>query len=193
MNIDECYQILDLAPGESREKVTESFRLLVKVWNPERYAHNPKLQARAQEKLKEINAAKAILDEHLTKDDKPHAPGESSPSPQLSPKELEDQRAKEQEMEAQRKRQEAERREQEKERIRQERARQHEEKLQRDREASIEQVRFEKAQRILKEKLKKEQREAAKLAGKETAHRQFAAKVILAIIIIALVLFMYLS
>jgi len=192
MNIDECYQILDLAPGESREKVAASFRLLVKVWNPERYAHNPKLQARAQEKLKEINAAKAILDEHLTKDNESHPQGESSQSPQLSHKELEGQRAQEQEREAQRKRQETERREQEKERSRQERARQHEEKLQRDREAAIEQARLEKAQRILKDKQKREQREAAKLAGKEAAHRQFVAKMILAVIVIALVLFMYL-
>jgi curved DNA-binding protein CbpA len=192
MNIEECYQILDLAPGESREKVDESFRLLVKVWNPERYAHNPKLQARAQEKLKEINAAKAFLDEHLTKDNEPHSQGAASQSPRLSLKELEEQRARDQEMEAQRKRQEAERREQEKERIRQERARQHEEKLQRDREAAIEQARLEKAQRRQKEILKKEQRVAAKLAGKETAHRQFVAKVILAIVILALIVFLYL-
>lgn len=192
MNIDECYQILDLAPGESREKVDGSFRLLVKVWNPERYAHNPKLQARAQEKLKEINAAKALLDEYLAKDNAPHPQAESSQSPRLSHKELEEQRAGEQEMEAQRKRQEADRRDQEKERSRQERSRQHEEKLQRDREAAIEQARLEKAQRILKDKQKREQREAAKLAGKETAHRQFVAKVILAIVIIALIVFLYL-
>ena len=44
-------------------QIRESYRDLVKVWHPDRFAHDPKLQQKAEEKLKEINLAyQAILD-----------------------------------------------------------------------------------------------------------------------------------
>ncbi|MEI7819830.1 MAG: J domain-containing protein [Verrucomicrobiota bacterium] len=55
--ISTCYRILDLEPGASLEEVKRSYRELVKVWHPDRFRGDPKLQAKAEEKLKRINLA----------------------------------------------------------------------------------------------------------------------------------------
>lgn len=56
-DLSECYRILDLAPGATQEEVKRSYRELVKVWHPDRFANDPELQKKAQEKLKLINLA----------------------------------------------------------------------------------------------------------------------------------------
>ena len=56
-NLTECYRILELAPGATQEEVKRSYRELVKVWHPDRFTGDPKLQKKAQEKLKQINLA----------------------------------------------------------------------------------------------------------------------------------------
>jgi len=59
MNVDrnECYDLLGLSPGASREELKVAYRDLAKVWHPDRFLHDPRLQEKAQEKLKEINEA----------------------------------------------------------------------------------------------------------------------------------------
>lgn len=52
-----CYEILGVRDGVSREELRAAHRDLAKVWHPDRFAHDPRLQAKAQEKLKEINDA----------------------------------------------------------------------------------------------------------------------------------------
>jgi cobalamin biosynthesis Mg chelatase CobN len=191
MNIEECYQILDLMPGEPRNKVDESFRILDKVWQPDRFAHNPRLQARAQEKLKEIRAAKTILDEYLTTGKEPQQRGESFQAIPSAQKET--QSAREQEADVERKRQDEDRRKQEKERILRQRAQAQEERLQRDKDAATEQAQIKKDQRHQKEKQKREHRAKAKLSSKANARRQLAGRIILAIMIMALIIFLYRS
>ncbi|KAF0177979.1 MAG: heat shock protein DnaJ domain protein [Limisphaerales bacterium] len=56
-NLQECYRLLDVEPDASLEEVKRSYRELVKVWHPDRFANDPSLQAKAQEKLKQINLA----------------------------------------------------------------------------------------------------------------------------------------
>jgi tetratricopeptide (TPR) repeat protein len=51
------YELLELPPGASSDAVKRAYRDLVKIWHPDRFAHDPRLQQRAQDKLKAINAA----------------------------------------------------------------------------------------------------------------------------------------
>jgi outer membrane protein assembly factor BamE (lipoprotein component of BamABCDE complex) len=56
-NIDRCYEVLGLERDASIEEVKQAHRDLVRVWHPDRFAHDPQLQQKVQEKLKEINEA----------------------------------------------------------------------------------------------------------------------------------------
>ena len=64
------YELLEVKGTASLEEVKEAYRGLVKVWHPDRFGGDPKLQTKAQEKLKEINAAYSTLraSEHLPVD-----------------------------------------------------------------------------------------------------------------------------
>ena len=55
--INRCIEILGLKPNASQEEVNQAYRDLVNVWHPDRFAGNPRLQKKAEEKVKEINAA----------------------------------------------------------------------------------------------------------------------------------------
>ena len=52
-----CLRVLGLAPGASAQEIKAAYRDLAKVWHPDRFAHDPRLQQKAQEQLKEINDA----------------------------------------------------------------------------------------------------------------------------------------
>jgi curved DNA-binding protein CbpA len=56
-HLDQYYNALGLEPGASMEEVKKARRDLVKVWHPDRFSNDPRLQQKAQEKLKEINEA----------------------------------------------------------------------------------------------------------------------------------------
>ncbi len=56
-DLRESYRLLEVEPGASPEEVKRAYRDLVKVWHPDRFADDPRLQSRAQEKLKQINFA----------------------------------------------------------------------------------------------------------------------------------------
>jgi DnaJ-class molecular chaperone len=55
--INRCIEILGLKPSASQEEVNQAYRDLVNVWHPDRFVGNPRLQKKAEEKVKEINAA----------------------------------------------------------------------------------------------------------------------------------------
>src|SRR5262245_913029 len=57
-------QILGLHPGVSEEDVKKAYRELAMVWHPDRFPDGSPLQAKAQEKLREINVAYEYLMQH---------------------------------------------------------------------------------------------------------------------------------
>lgn len=54
---DQFYEVLGVSRGVSRQELKAAYRDLTKVWHPDRFTHDPRLQQKAQEKLKEINDA----------------------------------------------------------------------------------------------------------------------------------------
>ncbi len=55
--IDQCVEILGLNQGASKGQLEQAYRDLASVWHPDRFTNNPRLQQKAERKLKEINAA----------------------------------------------------------------------------------------------------------------------------------------
>lgn len=56
-DLHELYRVLEVEPGANLEEVKRAYRELVKVWHPDRFVSDPKLQRKANEKLKQINFA----------------------------------------------------------------------------------------------------------------------------------------
>jgi PEGA domain/DnaJ domain len=50
-------RVLGLEPGATEQAIKDAHRDLVKVWHPDRFGSDPRLRAKAQDKLKEVNAA----------------------------------------------------------------------------------------------------------------------------------------
>jgi hypothetical protein len=49
--------VLGLEPGATLDEIKEAHRDLAKVWHPDRFGHDLRLRAKAEERLKEINGA----------------------------------------------------------------------------------------------------------------------------------------
>ncbi len=56
------YQTLEVSQDASMEQIREQYRLLVQAWHPDKF-RNPNQRAKAEERLKEINAAYEALTE----------------------------------------------------------------------------------------------------------------------------------
>ena len=54
---ESCLRVLCLGPTATTQEIKAAYRDLAKVWHPDRFAHDPRLQQKAQEQLKEINEA----------------------------------------------------------------------------------------------------------------------------------------
>jgi hypothetical protein len=64
-DVKRYYKILGLKPGASEEDAKNAYRDLVQVWHPDRFTHNPSLQKKAEEQLKEINNAYEAVTTHM--------------------------------------------------------------------------------------------------------------------------------
>jgi hypothetical protein len=66
MEIEVCYQTLALEPGASQSEIQQAYKDLVRIWHPDRFSDDPRLQAKVEQQLKQINAAYEILKPHYT-------------------------------------------------------------------------------------------------------------------------------
>ena len=60
-DIGKCYELLGVKPGVSPAELKAAYRDMAKVWHPDRFGQDERLQQKAQEKLKEINEAYEFL------------------------------------------------------------------------------------------------------------------------------------
>jgi len=60
-DLNKAYELLGVKPGVPMRELKAAHRDLAKVWHPDRFQHDPRLQEKAQEKLKEINEAYDLL------------------------------------------------------------------------------------------------------------------------------------
>jgi len=86
-DIELYFKILGLTIEATQQEAMEAYRDLVKIWHPDRFANDPKLAAKAQEKLKEINEAYRIIKDFFENPSKyQHATksGQMEPDPDIS-------------------------------------------------------------------------------------------------------------
>jgi DnaJ-like protein len=81
-DLQRAFAILGLPPGASQAQVRRAYRELVRVWHPDRFTDDPRLQLSAQERLKQINEAYRLIRAELAA--RPHRqqePREAEPAP----------------------------------------------------------------------------------------------------------------
>jgi hypothetical protein len=78
-DLNKHYELLGVAPGASGQELKDAYRDLAKVWHPDRFSHDPRLQQKAQEKLKEINEAYGLLSSGRAARPKPQTPAPHNP------------------------------------------------------------------------------------------------------------------
>lgn len=57
MDLRQAYKILEIPEGSTMLEAKEAYRDLAQIWHPDRHTQNERLQRRAAEKMKELNAA----------------------------------------------------------------------------------------------------------------------------------------
>jgi len=57
MDIERCFEILELDRGASSDEIKQAYKDIVNVWHPDRFSNNTRLKQKAEEKLKEVNVA----------------------------------------------------------------------------------------------------------------------------------------
>ena len=78
MDWNECCKTLDVDPSAPWELIQQSYRDQVKIWHPDRFGHDQRLRDKAQERLKQVNAAYEWLKER--KGTRPRGSTRSSPN-----------------------------------------------------------------------------------------------------------------
>ena len=66
MDLKQCYEILEIDETASLPQIKQAYRDMIGIWHPDRYVQNPRLYAKATEKLKALNAAYNELITRLT-------------------------------------------------------------------------------------------------------------------------------
>lgn len=61
-----AFETLGIEPSASPDEIKQAHRDLVQVWHPDRYGNNERLRKKAEEKLKQINAAYDLICERIS-------------------------------------------------------------------------------------------------------------------------------
>jgi len=83
--IKKYYDLLGLDYGATEEEIKQAYTDMVKVWHPDRFDHDPRLQSKVQDKLKDIIKAYEELMSFRKKYDQWKVSSEK-PSPIAHPK-----------------------------------------------------------------------------------------------------------
>jgi hypothetical protein len=78
---EEDYHTLEIEVGASIDEIIAAYRDLAAVWNPDNFGHSPRLQAKAEEKMKKIDLAYERLFKLKPSEDEP-PPDDSQASTQ---------------------------------------------------------------------------------------------------------------
>ena len=82
MEIQRCFETLELPKDSSVEDVRQAYKDLVNIWHPDRVGDNPRLKKKAEEKLKDINLAYEELSSFLSSRPKTPPTVQKKPSEQ---------------------------------------------------------------------------------------------------------------
>jgi curved DNA-binding protein CbpA len=80
-----CFAILEVESEASFKEVQSAYREMAKVWHPDRFPNDSKLQSKGQEKLKQINHAYKKLQEHFKNQEDYKVASSVSSKPQAAP------------------------------------------------------------------------------------------------------------
>jgi len=78
-NYERCCEILEIAPGTPMPEIERSFRELIKVWHPDRFADNPTLQLRASQKTSELTRSFRWIRKHASSMKEPEFKSTTTP------------------------------------------------------------------------------------------------------------------
>ena len=79
MDPQKYYKILEIDRSASLEEAKQAYRDLIAVWHPDRYTHNSRLQKKALEKIKTVNAAFEIVSRSITENGSGKPAGKAAP------------------------------------------------------------------------------------------------------------------
>jgi hypothetical protein len=79
--VNRYYRVLDLPYNATLAEIKQAYRELVRIWHPDRYSHDERLQKRATEKLIELNEAYRVLCSLNAQPPDEHEPTETAPDP----------------------------------------------------------------------------------------------------------------
>jgi len=85
MEIQRCFETLELPQDASIQDVRQAYKDLVNIWHPDRVGDNPRLKKKAEEKLKDINLSYEELSSFLSSRPKPPPAVQKTPREQPKP------------------------------------------------------------------------------------------------------------
>ena len=84
-NIAHYFQILEIEPEATQAEIKQAYRDLILVWHPDRFCNSPRLQQKAEGKLKQINAAYEFLKSYRPQVSQAEAAPAPRPKPPAEP------------------------------------------------------------------------------------------------------------